>query len=63
MESPLKVVDSTKLVLIADTLLKVDVHSSVSGAEVSVESITDVRQGDVLGPMLFVLYMAALTML
>ena len=50
-----------KLVRIIKALHRIQVKFSVSGAEASIDSIIGVKQGDVLGPILFVLYMAALT--
>ena len=40
----------------------IEVSFSVSGAEASISSIIGVKQGDVLGPVLYVIYMAAQTM-
>ena len=51
-----------KLVAVVRCLHRITVRFSVAGAEAEIESIIGVKQGDVLGPVLFVLYMAALMM-
>ena len=44
-----------KLIDVLRDLHQVDVNFSVSGAEASINSIIGVKQGDVLGPVLFVI--------
>jgi hypothetical protein len=50
-----------KFIRLIITLHNIIVKFSVDGAEAEMESIIGVKQGDVLGPILFILYMAALT--
>ena len=50
-----------KFIRLIIALHNIIVKFSVYSAEAEMESIIGVKQGDVLGPILFILYMAALT--
>ena len=50
-----------KFIRLIIALYRIIVQLSIDGAEVNIESIIEVKQGDVLGPIIFIIYMVALT--
>ena len=50
-----------KFIRLIIALHRIIVQLSIDGAESEIESIIGVKQGDVLGPIIFIIYMVALT--
>ena len=50
-----------KFIWLIIALHRIIVQLSIDGAEAEIESTIGVKQGDVLGPILFIIYMVALT--
>ena len=50
-----------KFIRLIIALHRIIVQLSIDGAEAEIESIIGVKQGDVLGPIIFIIYMVDLT--
>ena len=50
-----------KFIWLIIALHRIIVQLSIDGAEADIESIIGVKQGDVLGPIIFIIYLVALT--